>query len=101
MTQQEREKRFDENWDILSDIVNLAGDREAKKYLQSFIESEINLAVKAREEEIANYLKEKKSVYEPDLSYTDPDFRIAQDIYENCLQDTIDYLLQELKEIES
>lgn len=53
MTQQEeREKRFDENWDILSDIVNTYGDTKAKIYLKSFILEEIDLALANREKEI-------------------------------------------------
>lgn len=48
---------------------------------------------------LVDKLKEDKDKYEPDLSYQDPDFRITQDVYEKCLQDTIDYLKSEIEKI--
>jgi hypothetical protein len=36
--------------------------------------------------------EKSESTYEPDLSYQDPDFRIAQEYYEKAKQDTISKL---------
>lgn len=46
-------------------------------------------------------LKDLELTYEPNLSYNDPDFKITQRVYEQCLQDQINYYQQQIKELTS
>lgn len=58
-----QKERFEDNWKTFCDIVNSVGDTQAKKYLNSFIQSEIELALQKRDEGIIELLKSKKGYF--------------------------------------
>lgn len=90
-TIKENEKKFDEEFvkdlgskvePIWKDSIGCVGP--VKSFLH---QAQIRLL-----ESVINHLKERQLTYEPNLSYQDPDFRITQEIYEDCLGDTINTL---------
>ena len=75
--------------------------KECPRYTYQDIKSWHKSSIKSILEGLISELKEKELTYEPNLSYRDPDFRITQEVYENCLQDTISHLQSLIKSLDA